>query len=175
MRTQGGGYDIGNLQERVQGIEEQLAEELGVEGIQGQVDGHGDTIGDHAGRLDEQAGRLDAIEAALDSVGGEGLPDGCSEATCLQVDDYWYSSMTRGEFNVGHGSGSDGTCQSDYVALPVGWEIAPEPAEGNSTPLFNYGWGTHVLVFAIFFLSVSLSAEILAVPGPWIFFFWGGG
>ena len=135
MRTQGG-YDIGNLQERVQGIEEQLAEELGVDGIQGQVDGHGDTIGDHAGRLD-------AIEAALDSVGGEGLPDGCSESTCLQIDEYWYSSMTRGEFNVGHGGGSDGTCQNSYVALPAGWEIAPEPAKGNSSPLFNYGWGTH--------------------------------
>ena len=61
-------------------IEVQLEEELGAEGIQGQVDGHGDTIGEHAGRLEE-------LEAALAEVGAAGLPEGCSEETCLKIDD----------------------------------------------------------------------------------------
>ena len=46
--------------------------------------------------------------------------------------------------NVPYNSGSDGTCQREYMALPAGWELAPEPEKGSNSPMFNYGWGTHM-------------------------------
>ena len=46
--------------------------------------------------------------------------------------------------NADFDAGSDGRCQSDFIELAAGWELAPEPPKGNSSPLFNYGWGTHM-------------------------------
>ena len=59
----------------------------------------------------------------------------------LQHDGMLYRTMTAGLVDS-----EDNECQSDYIELPSGWQIAPDTEATRSHVIAQHYWSTHVLI-----------------------------
>lgn len=93
---------------------------------------------------------LDACPGFDDAIDedGSGVPDGCDGADLSNEviwDGYRYASID--DVPVDAGYGEFGTCQTDPMPIPEGWEIA-EYVGGIEDFIHAYGWSTHCMILA---------------------------
>merc|ERR1712146_469244 len=58
-----------------------------------------------------------------------------------------YAMMDKTPPNTPYGQGPTGTCQNQFIPMPVGWEAVPEDVQVGANVCSRAPWGTHICLF----------------------------
>ena len=79
---------------------------------------------------------------------GDGILDGCDYAPMANEvawGDHVYAAIDDTPVDAGYGE--FGSCQTDPMPIPEGWELAPDVA-GMEEFIYDHGWSTHCMILA---------------------------